>query len=195
MSEQLHPTESDDDRRLRHQAEDAVRKAAIDLAAANARTPGEWFDIFTTVGFSMVKREMERIGMVDPGAYEKKIAEHLPFYQKVREVLNAHGLPLTEEIEIDGPLVEADALGQMHNVSWPRGAWIELHWPGNKSEMLRFEGRAASVALEFILWWDGFHQMGMHMAGKDPIERSRIVDPNSADYHRYITGKREALGE
>ncbi len=187
--------ESDEQRRLRHTVEDDQARHKADLAAAVARTPGEWFDIFTAISFPMVKREMERVGMVDPGAYEAKMAEHIPFYQKVRAILNAHGLPLNEEVEFEGPQVERDVLGQMHNVTWPRGAWIELHWPGNKSEMLRFEGRCASVALEFILWWDGFHQLAMHMDGKDATEKARVVDPNSADYRRYISGKKEALGE
>ncbi len=182
------------ERELRHAVEEDRVKRQTDLAAAKARTPGEWFDIFTAISFPMVKRELERQGRTDPGEYDQVMAEHLPFYKKVREILNTHGLPLTEELEIEGPQMQRDVLGQMHDVTWPRGVWLELMWPESKAQMLRFEGRCASVALEFILWWDGFHHAAMHAEGKTFAEKARLVDPNSADYKRYIIGKREAEG-
>ncbi len=178
--------------RLRHTVEDEQMRMQTELAAANARTPGDWFDIFTTIGFSMVKRELERLGRTDPQDFDRTVAEHRPFYAKVRSILEKHGLPLTEEVEIEGPDIEYDLFNMPHNITWPRGVWLELHWPESKGQMLRFEGRAASVALEFIQWWDGFHQVAMKMGGKDSTGKQRLVDPNSPEYLRYVTGKRKA---
>jgi len=187
--------ETDQDRDMRHRVQQDRLLRQADIAAAKARTPGEWMDIFFAISHQMVRHTAEAQG----GEELVKIAEHRwderePYHKKVRGMFETHGLPFTEAMEYEGPLIEKDVLGVRNNVSWPRGAWLEMRWPENKAETLRFEGTCAVVAIEFLLWWETLHGVGMHMDGKDAPEQSRMVDPNSPEYQRYLEGKRLGLG-
>ncbi len=180
----------DDARDTRHAVEQANLKARTDLAAAQARTAGEWFDIFLEIVISGVRQTMEANGSSQED-FSAKMRDQDPYNKVVRGKFEAHGLPITEEIDFEGPDVKHDELGMPHNVSWPRGVWVEFYWPaeGRQGDRLRFEGQAALTALSFILWWVGFNQVAMHMAGKSPEEKARLVQPGSNEYLSYIDGK------
>jgi len=187
--------ETESARDLRHLAEEEQLRISHQLKAAAARTAEEWMDIFWEVVKHGVKQTLERAG--DDGTeYSRRIREQQPFVSRVRADFKAHALPLTEEVEFEGPTVQKDAAGSPHIVEWPRGVWILFHWPeGGKSEDLRFEGQAALVALAFILWWGPMSGVGKHMAGKDAAPTRRIVEPGSSEYMNYITAKGKDLGK
>lgn len=182
----------DDERAIRHAAEQDRIKAAAKLKAAEAKTAGDWFDIFISIVESSVQQVSELSGTPQE-QYSATLREQASYNKVVRRKFEEHGLPLTDEIDFEGPDVQSDALGMPHNVTWPRGAWIEFFWPsqGRRGERLRFEGQYALTALAFIQWWIGFNQVGMHMAGKTPIEKPHVVAPGSNEYLDYIEAKKK----
>jgi hypothetical protein len=180
---------------LRHLAEQEQLRARHLLAEASARSAEEWFDIFKEIVATGVRQSLERNG---DGIvlFDQKMAEQKPFWAKVRADLVAHGLPLSEDVEIDGPDVSRDASGAPHIVEWPRGMWVVLHWPEEgRSSSLRFEGHCALIALGFLLWWGDFHSQAKQLEGKAETPVSRIVDPKSAEYRQYMAGKAADLGK
>lgn len=177
-----------------HEAQIALMQQRTNAAAAEARTAGEWFDIYWDIVATGVRHILEANHADKTSAaaeFDKRMAEHMQFAKVVRREFVSHGLPLLEEIEWEGPLCEHDEAGLPHIVSWPRGVWIEFFWPtaGSKGDKLRFEGQAAVCALGFIQWWVGFQQVGAHMAGKEVEAKTRIIEPGSNEYVKYMAAK------
>lgn len=183
----------DADRDLRHTVEQTQLHQEAMLRAALARTAGEWFDIFVDITSAGVRQTLEL--SLPPGEataeFDRKMTEQKPYFRAVRADFESHGLPLTDEIEIEGPEVRLDAAGMPHIVEWPRGVWIEFIWPqaGSKGDRLRFMGQKAIVALAFIQWWTSFHTVAQRMAGIEGNEQRRIIDPNSPEYKSYFAAK------
>jgi hypothetical protein len=179
----------DETMKLRHLAESEQMRARHVLAEAEARSADEWFDIYREIVFKGVQQILEANG-AGGETFDSKIAEQRPFWAKVRADFTSHGLPLSEEVEWEGPQVRRDQTGAPNIVEWPTGMHITLYWPaeGTKAQ-LRFEGQCALVALGFILWWGDFHSQAKSLAGRDDAPTSRIIDPTSREYHRYVQDK------
>lgn len=181
--------ETEGDRQARHQAEQLQLTAAAKERAARARSAAEWFDIFIDVveqgvrqGLEMNKRGHEILDV---------LAEHRPSWRRVREALSAQGLELNEGVEVEGPVIGHNQLGIPEVIGWPMGPVAKLYWTDGSK--LEFTGKAALVAASFIIWWTGFNQVHMVQFGGDtPPPQSRIVEPGSDDYLRYIQAKAKA---
>lgn len=160
-------------------AEEALQQR-IALKATLARDAGEWFDIFEEVTTHHVVKTMEAHGDSPIDVLndwkDDKIA--------VRRELVAHGLPLSEEIEIEGPVQDPSRPTDQTAILWPMGQQLTIHWPDGSK--LEFRGRKALIAFSFIIWWDSFQS-----AYKIPNapEKTRMIKPGSKEWDDYYRAK------
>lgn len=176
---------------VRAEAERARHAIAMQLKAAEARTPGDWVDIFQSIIEQSVKTTMETNG--DGKLVLEKLAESRTSIAAVRERFMAHGLPLLEDVEIEGPEVSHDAMGYLTKLEWPRGEWVKFFWPG-RTGCLEFRGHKALTALSFIMWWENFHQTAQQwdnqLKGKsEPEQIVRQIAPGSPEWVKYYAEK------
>lgn len=162
-----------------------------------ARTPGDWFDIYSEIVEHGVKTVLEGAGQ----GHEvlEKLAPRRADAKVVRREFMAHGLPLSDAIEIEGPEVTPDMHGFLTHVAWPRGLWVTFFWPDRSK--LSFKGSKATVALGFIMWWSDFHVQYLAMKDQSsPKEKKRqaaapkkrLVEPGSPEWEAYFAAKRKA---
>ena len=169
----------------------AEHKTRVDVAAAQARTPGEWIDIFQSIIEHSVRTTMEANG--DGGKVLEQLSESRTSMRRVRERFEEHGLPILDGIDIDGPQIMPDALGALTNISWPRGEWVKFYWP-NRTDWLEFRGHQALVAVAFIMWWSSFQalaeQQNAQLLGKPAPEGiRRMIEPGTPEWDNYWAGK------
>jgi hypothetical protein len=169
-----------------------VRLAAQQALLDQRVQAGEWFDIYTAIVRSSVEQTVLRSGGTAEDS-AAKLKDYLPAWSKVRRELEARGMHMDEELEVEGPDVRHDELGIPSIVTWPRGVWVEIRAKGSSEVPLRFEGLCALSALTFIQWWVGFQQVHLAREGK-LAEKKRIVEPGSAEYIDYIETKRREQG-
>lgn len=175
------------------QVDAAVRQHQIDLAAAQARTPGDWFDIYDSIVVHAAKTTMEQNG--ESGLAAERLRDRDTQAKRVRADFEAHGLPLAEDIEIEGgPQIVYDQHGIPQVVGWPNGHWIRFHWPDGSQ--LEFRGYKALIAFAFIQWWIPFHLQFQALSDptKQAAPKTRIVNPGEADWNSYMQAKRKELG-
>lgn len=157
--------------------------------AAQARRPGEWIDIYSEIVEYNVKTTMEAHG--DGATALERLKERRTHVRYIRTAFEEHGLPLSEDIEIEGgPIVEQDPSGLPTKVLWPSGEWIRFHWPdGSKIE---FRGAKAWTAYTFIRWWDSYHTMFKQLTDPTSVKsKTRIIEPHSPEWQRYMDAKRK----
>jgi hypothetical protein len=149
--------------------------------AAFARTAGDWFDIFNEITDQSVVSILESHGESPVEDLKEWKADR----DAVRREFVAHALPLSENIEIEGPVRHPQHPMNPNMVLWPGGQQLTLHWP-DKSKLF-FRGRKAVIAFSFILWWDGFQQQFKILTG-GPVEQggqSRMIRPGSKEWKEY----------
>jgi hypothetical protein len=162
-----------------------------------ARTPADWFDIYQSIVEHGVKTVLESAG--EGGQVLDRLRPWRSDAKVVKREFQAHGLPLSDEVEIEGPLVIPDVNGFLTTVKWPRGLWVTFFWP-DKSK-LTFRGDKALVALGFIMWWSGFHLQ--YVAMQDPnspkeqerrarAPKKRLIEPGSPEWDAYFAAKKRA---
>lgn len=162
----------------------------VELAAAAARTPEDWVDIFQSVIEFSVKSTLEASGM--GGEVLERLSESRSAFKVVRSRFQSHGLPLSENLEFEGPELHIDEkTGHDIGITWPQGRWVKFHWP-DKS-MLEFRGYPAFVAIMFIRWWSQFvmlhQQQAAALAGTTAAAPSRLIEPGSPEWDRYYSAK------
>jgi hypothetical protein len=158
------------------------------VAGAKARTPGDWFDIYNSIVEHGVKTTMESNG--EGALAAERLRERKGAAKEVRHILESHGMPLSEAIEIEGPYVTNDERGITTQVSWPQGQWMRLHWPDHST--VEFRGAKAWVALGFIMWWEQFHQQFKALEDSkapQPVVKRRLIEPNSPEWKNYFGAK------
>lgn len=183
---------------IAHAAAEARREEhqmRMHLAAATARSPGEWIDIFQQVVEFSVKSTMEEHG--DGDKVLDRLSDTRTSLRAIRIRFEEHGLPLLEDIETEGPDVFPDAQGNLTNVSWPRGEWVKFYWPG-RNDCMEFRGHKALVALCFIMWWVTFQKTAKQWAdqilGKGPVEgERRMIEPGTPEWNSYWAAKKADL--
>lgn len=173
-------------------AANAAHSEMIQARAAEARSPGEWFDIYCEVVEFNVKTTMEAHG--DGALALEKLRERRTHAKVIRAEFERSGLPLSEDIEIEGgPVVHQSPLGLPTRIEWPSGMWIRfILVDGTKIE---FRGEKAWTAYTFIRWWDSYHQRFLQLT--DPTAaaaaskpKTRIIEPHSPEWLRYMAAKR-----
>ncbi len=179
---------------MRRAEADAKHVALIEQAkvrGAEAKNAKDWMDLYQEITEHSVKVTMEQNGAGD------QVLEHLkewrPAFAHVSRELNAHGLPLTEEIELEGPIMGLTNTGLPIIESWPLGVQVKFHWPDGSK--LHFKGNAAIVAVTFWMWWVNFQDVHKQQIGiADKAEkRSRIILPGSLESQAYGDAKRKDL--
>ncbi len=75
-------SESERERELRRTVEQDRFMHRADIAAAKARTAGEWYDLFLAIGLRMARQVFEAKGPEAMKAYEREISEREPFQKK-----------------------------------------------------------------------------------------------------------------
>jgi hypothetical protein len=162
----------------------------VELAAAAARTPEEWVDIYQSVIEFAVKSTLEASKM----GHEvlERLAEPRAALKQIRHKFQSHGLPLSESLEFEGPELHIDEkTGHDIGITWPQGRWVRFHWPDKSS--LEFRGYTAFVAIMFIRWWSQFamlhQQQAAALAGTTPAAPSRLIEPGSPEWDRYYSAK------
>jgi len=180
------------------QAESASRamehQARVELAAAEARTPGDWVDIYESVIEYAVKSTLEANKMGH--LVLEKLAEPRAAFKIVKHRFQSHGLPLSESLEFEGPQLHMDEqTGLDVGITWPHGRWVRFYWPDKSS--LEFRGYPAMVAITFIRWWDQFaklHQQQQRaLMGKQDDAPRRLIEPGSPEWDRYYAAKHEDM--
>ncbi len=167
----------------------AAHAQKMQALAAEARRPGEWLDIYSEIVEYNVKTTMEAHG--DGQVALEALRERRGHIKHIRTALEEHGLPLSEDVEIEGgPHVEQDQFGLPTKVIWPGGEWIRLCWKdGSKVE---FRGAKAWTAYTFIRWWASYHQMFLQLTDPGSAKpKSRIIEPHSPEWVKYMEAKRK----
>jgi hypothetical protein len=175
-----------------HALEQAVLQHRIQLAAAVARSPGEWLDIYRGIVEQGVRQALEKGG--DTGVeFHCRMKAIAPHFERVRRDFEAHGLPLLEEIETEGARIVTGANGVDEGFIFddPGAPEVRFYWPneGTKPKPLCFQGQAGIVALTFIRWWVGFQEIALKQSGQEREASSRIIAPGSSDHLRYLFGR------
>jgi hypothetical protein len=175
-----------------HALQQAALQQKIDLASAVARGPGEWLDIYRAIVEQAVRQTLEANG--DDGTeVQKRLKENAPHFDRVRRDFAAHGLPLLEEIEVEGARIITGPSGVDEGFLYddPSNPEVRFYWPseGSKPKPLCFQGQAGVVALTFIRWWTGFQEVALKQSGQEREVSRRIVTPGSSDYLRYLFGR------
>lgn len=166
-------------------AEEASMMERVMIKAAQARSTGDWFDIFDEITNHHVVATMEAHGDSAVDALKDWKDDRIA----VRREFVAHGTPLSEEVEIEGPEHDPARPADQTAILWPNGQQLTIHWPDGSR--LVFRGRKAVVALSFLLWWQGFqasYKIGMGRAG-ELGGQSRIIAPGSAEHESFYKGK------
>ncbi len=162
--------------------------------ALEARTPGDWFDIYQGIVEAGVVDTMERNG--EGGLATERLADRRPDAKQVRAAFVSHGLPITEAIEVEGgPLIQYDDNGAPMRVEWPRGEWIRFFWPNGPP--LEFRGKRAWIAFAFIQWWlqaQDQHKQLTDPTRPKPAGKKRIIERGSPEWQAYFDAKRKDLG-
>lgn len=167
----------------------------VEQAAAEARTPAEWVDIFQSVIEFSVKTTLEASRMGDQVL--EKLADFRSAIKVVRHRFQSHGLPLSEDLDFEGPEMHLDNRGMDQGITWPHGRWVRFLWPDHS--VMEFRGYQAFVAMMFIRWWDQFaklhQQQAEALAGGDGMssKEKRIIEPGSSDWNRYFGAKAEDM--
>lgn len=180
----------DELRRLAGDAQHVAKLEQAKVRAAEARTPREWMELFQEITESSVKTIQENEGL------GHKVLEVLepwrPSYRRVSEALQSHGMPLTEEIEVEGPIMGTTRSGLPVVDGWHGGhPNVTFHWP-DKSK-LHFRGRDALVAVSFWMWWVHFQEVHNQQLGiaKNAEMRTRLILPGSPDSVSYHAAKKD----
>ena len=160
----------------------------VELAAAAARTPEDWVDIFQSVIEFSVKSTLEASGM--GGEVLERLAESRSAFKVVRSRFQSHGLPLSESLEFEGPSLHIDEkTGMDIGITWPQGRWVRFFWPDKST--LEFRGYPAFVAITFIRWWSQFallhRAQAAAMDGREA--KARVIEPGSPEWDRYYSAK------
>lgn len=180
----------DAERDLRHTVEEEQLRLRAEGAAALARQPAEWFDIFADIVSTGVRQTLE-LSDAPADEHAKRMREQEPYFKHVRSTFQSHGLPLDEEIEIEGPEIGMDSDGVPRITAWPRGVYCEFTWPneGSRAKPLRFEGQSAIVAVAFIQWWVGFQHVYLRQQGREVAGQRRLIQTGSREYIDYLRGR------
>jgi hypothetical protein len=157
-----------------------------------ARTPAEWFEIYQEITEHGVRTILEKAGdghrvieLLSPWRADAKV---------VKREFQAHGVPLDEEIEAEGPVPISPV-----EVHWPRGLWVTFHWPDRSH--LTFRGNKAIIAWGFIDWWTGFQMQFQAMqdpnspkeqARQAKAPKTRLIEPGSPQWNAYFAAKEAA---
>jgi hypothetical protein len=165
--------------------DEAVLMERVHAKAATARDPGEWFDIYTEIVEMGVKKTLESAG--EGHLVLERLAPRRRDAAAVRRDFIAHGLPLSEGIDCEGPEVTRDPEGHMSQYSFPRGMWVRFIWPDHSK--LEFRGSKAIVAIGFIQWWVGFHQHYKKLTDPSAPQKKRIIEPHTAEWNSYMRAK------
>lgn len=165
-------------------ADEAAFQAKVMHKAALARTAGDWFDIFDEVTTNAVVKTMESHG----DSPMDVLHDWKDDRAAVRREFVAHELPLTEEVEFEGPVPDPERPTDQTAILWPAGQFINFHWPDGSR--LSFRGRKAIIALSFILWWDGFHSAYKVSLGQQVGGQSRVIEPGSPEWLDYYKNKK-----
>ncbi len=167
------------------------QRLRVELAIGKARKAEEWFDIFVHIVEHGVKSVVEQ----HQGNAVELLAPQRGSFAAVRHILKYQGLPLTEEMEWEGPEYIQDAYGFYHGMEWPRGEWIKITWPDR--DVVELRGRQAVVMATFLLWWQQF--AGLATAQQNMLDGKaaprRIIDPGSPEWNRYFQAKAQDIAE
>ena len=167
-------------------AEEAFQQRTM-AKAALARSVGDWWDIFEEISTHQVVKTMEAHGDSAVDALKDWKDDKIT----VRREFVAHGLPLTEEVEVEGPMQDPSRPTDQTAILWPMGQQITLFWPDGSK--LHFRGRKALIAFTFVLWWDGFQSAYKINMGQQEEQQSRLIAPGSAEWDEYYKRKNADL--
>jgi hypothetical protein len=161
-----------------------LHERAESLRVAEKRDAGEWFDIYTGIIREGVIDIASKHG--DKQKAEDNLRDQSSYFADVRREFVAHGLPIAEDIELEGgyPVYEKEYLV---GVEWPFGQHLTVVWPDQSK--LVFKGQRALIAFGFVHWFVGFQTPYRIQAGQDLAGKSRIIDPNSPEYASYMRGR------
>ncbi len=174
------------DNPLTPQASLEADQQRIAMKAALARDAGEWFDIFDEVVTSYTVKTMEAHG----DSAVDVIKDWKDDRAAVRREFVAHGVPLTDEIEVEGPAPDPSRPTDPTALLWPMGQQATFIWPDGSK--LAFRGRKALIAFSFVRWWAEFHNT--YKVGPAQVEeKHRIVAPGSAEWNEYYRRKNEDI--
>ena len=134
--------------------------------------------------------------MEQNGAGDKVLEAIKPWrdsFAVVKRELQAHGMPLSEDIEVEGPTMGHTTSGIPVVVAWPTGVWVRFIWPDQSR--ISFRGHDAQVAVTFWIWWADFQDVHMKQMdiAKDAQAKTRIILPGSAESQAYHDAKRKDL--
>lgn len=178
---------------MRRLAADAKHVAAIEQAkvkAAEAKSAKDWMDLYQEITESSVKSIYEAEG--NGHRVLEALEPWRPCYKRVGIELQAHGLPLSEQIEVEGPIMGNTRTGLPVIDGWANGkVEATFHWPDRSK--LTFRGRDALVAVTFWMWWVNFQdvhnqQLGVAQAAE---QRTRLILPGSPDSLSYHAAKKD----
>lgn len=177
---------------MRKQEAEVKHLALIEAAkvrGAEAKSPKDWMELFREITEHSVKTMMEANGQ--GGQVLQQLAPWRGSFVVVSQRLNAHGMPLSEEIEVEGPIIGRTANGLPIVDEWPTGVWVKFHWPDRS--FVGFKGNDAIVAVSFWMWWADFQHV--HMKQMDIAKvaegKTRLILPGSAESIQYHQAKRE----
>lgn len=166
-----------------------IKRRKLDARAADARTADEWFDIFEQIVRDGVMSTAKAHGDAEKG--EHGLADNRPYLKHVRHVISLHGLSLSEDVDMEGPVPLFGQNNVMVGVEWPNGQYVKLFW--QDKSMLEFRGQNALVAFAFMSWWGTFRQPYEMLTGKQENQERRVIMPGSPDWMSYLKGRPKGL--
>ena len=170
------------DNPLTQQAPLEADQQRIAMKAAAARNAGDWFDIFDEVVTSYTVKTMESHGDSAVDVINDWKDDRLA----VRREFVAHEIPLSEDIEVEGPEPDPSRPTDPTALLWPRGYQATFIWPDNSK--LSFRGRKALIAFAFVRWWAEF-QNTFKVNPVPNAGQTRIVAPGSPEWNEYYRAK------
>lgn len=182
-------TDAADLRRAEADARHAALMERTKVRAAEAKTPKEWMELFQAVCEHSVKTTMEQQG--DGHKVLDQLAPWRSGFTNVARELQAHGMPLTDRVEVTGPQMGHTKSGIPVVDAWPQGVWVKFHWPDES--VVKFTGNDAIVAVSFWTWWCDFQVVHEKQMGISRISEtaSRLILPGSPDSLNYHNAKRQ----
>lgn len=182
---------SEDMRRAEADAKHLAMMEQAKVRGAEAKSPKDWMELFREITEHSVKVTMEGNGAGD--RVVDALKDWRPSYVRVARELEAHGMPLTEEIELEGPTMGTTTTGLPIVEQWPMGVQVKFHWPDGS--MLHFKGNDAMVAVAFWMWWVNFQDVHRQQIGlaNHAEKRSRIIMPGTPESIAYGDAKRKDL--
>lgn len=172
----------------------------LELAAANARaqskalmasTTKEWMDIYIELIEATLKATERQSGR-NPEAFSEFTTAVRPRLRRIATRLDAYGLSLTDEIDIEGMTFEPP-----NKIGWdnPNRPTTTLIWPDGQS--VTFVGDEATSCAAFLMWWQSmqaglFAERGLQLGilGKNEV---RTLGPGDPDYENYRKAKEADL--